>query len=40
MAVAIEVMELLLSGSLHGDYQQYIAISTLEFYHTLQAIVA
>jgi hypothetical protein len=38
--MAIEITELPLSDSLHDDYQQYIAISTLEFYHTQQAIVA
>jgi 3-phosphoshikimate 1-carboxyvinyltransferase len=40
LAMAIEIMELLLSGSLHGDYQECFAISAPEFYHTLQAIVA
>ncbi len=40
LAMAIEIMELLLSGSLHGDYQECFAISAPEFYHTLQAVVA
>jgi 3-phosphoshikimate 1-carboxyvinyltransferase len=39
LAMAIEIMELLLSGSLNGDYQECFAISAPEFYHTLQAIV-
>jgi len=40
LAMAINIMELLLSGSLPDDYQENIAVSALEFYHTLQAIVA
>jgi 3-phosphoshikimate 1-carboxyvinyltransferase len=40
LAMAIEIMELLLFGSLRGDYQECFAISAPEFYHTLQAIVA
>jgi 3-phosphoshikimate 1-carboxyvinyltransferase len=39
LAMAIEIIELLLSGSLLGDSQECFAISAPEFYHTLQAIV-
>jgi hypothetical protein len=40
LAIAIEIMKLLSSGSLPVGYQQYIAIPMAEFYHMLQEIVA
>ncbi len=39
LAMAIEVMELLLSGAVRCEYQECVAISAPEFYHMLQAIV-